>query len=45
MVKGGGRELHNKKEILRFSMSRWHIDKHGVLLTAYFILALTRKSL
>ena len=28
------REREREREILRFGISLWHIDKHGVLLTA-----------
>ena len=28
------REIDREREILKFCISLWHIDKHGVLLTA-----------
>ena len=36
-----------REKIKRFGVSLWHLDKHGVLLTAYqgwYVLVFTRKS-
>ena len=36
-------ERKEKRDIYKFYISHWHVDKQGVFL-AYFILALTRNS-